>query len=284
MKSSNSKWGSMAMLIVILAALLLLSACGAPKTVPDKTIEWAVEDFMKSTFEPLGLNPGCTYSVAHTADSATKSDTIHIDLALDDTHFNGTSSYDATYVYDKSSGLWSVARGGEWSGVTIDQYKNVDLKKDTVIGAFEKNGFVIERESIIEGTQEDMSPDYLPEGVICNSAWTYIPSSDDLILVQLLLEGENAGAKTYDAIREELKGLFQDEIAYGSEIEENQVKGNNYEITIMHAIQDGMVINARYGYVENDIIVFAMFKELETIANSDKWMNKTMADLGLPLL
>ncbi len=120
------------LILVLLLAVMVtcLSACGAEKTIPEKTVEWAIEDFIKGQYGSLENAPQYSYVVNHSPDSSTKSDTIHVDLTLNDPHYTAVSAYDATYVYDKGSELWTLQRGGDWSSLKTT---NMNISSDSQI-------------------------------------------------------------------------------------------------------------------------------------------------------
>ena len=102
-------------------AVFALAACGAPKQVPDQTIAWAVEDYLKEC--GYGTASESSYEAIHSYDDSTKTDTVDIALSAEFPTASISTSCKATYQYDKSSGLWSVIRGGEWTPVLVSSYR-----------------------------------------------------------------------------------------------------------------------------------------------------------------
>ena len=102
-------------------AVFALAACGAPKQVPDQTIAWAVEDYLKEC--GYGTASESSYEAIHSYDDSTKTDTVDIALSAEFPTASISTSCKATYQYDKSSGLWSVIRGGDWEPVLVNTYR-----------------------------------------------------------------------------------------------------------------------------------------------------------------
>ena len=107
---------------------------------PDKTLDGVVEDYVKDHFGHLGLSPSYSYTVSHSPDAPTGTDTVHLVLSLKDPHFIGSATYDGTFVYDRYKKLWSALRGSAWTPVSVERYTHVSISKDSVDQAFRKNG------------------------------------------------------------------------------------------------------------------------------------------------
>ena len=98
-----------------------LTSCSAPKEVPEQTIAWVVEDYLQGS--GLGAVAESSYEVTHTPDESTKTDTVHIALDAAFERASLSSSYAATYQYNKASDLWTLIRGGQWQTETVDSYR-----------------------------------------------------------------------------------------------------------------------------------------------------------------
>lgn len=258
------------MIVLILSSAVILTACGSPKMVPDKTIEWAVEDYIKEHFSWLGLSPTYTYTVSHLPDSSTKSDTVHLDLSLTDPHFVGNTSYDATYIYDKSSGLWSVSRGGEWAPVTIDRYTNVSISKETVSQALSKNGFTL-LESDFEVLSDDvLAANSLPSGGRVTSAWSNL--GDKLSLISVVTDSADSAREAFSLVID-MEGLT----SYSQHMDIKTKTGSNYEITQVDGMEEGTYVKGYLGYIDNGAFMFAASSEYDIGESFDK----AMAEIGI---
>lgn len=102
------------LLIVFLSFIIMtIVGCGAQQTVPEKTLEWVVSDYIdKNQLDGPCLES--SYQVTHDPDRKTNSDSVRVYLTMNCQHVTATSTYEATYQYDKSSGLWTLCRGGLW--------------------------------------------------------------------------------------------------------------------------------------------------------------------------
>ena len=60
--------------LALLMFVLLLTACGAPKEVPEQMIVWTVEDYLKES--GYGTVTEHSYEVTHSPDESTKTDTV----------------------------------------------------------------------------------------------------------------------------------------------------------------------------------------------------------------
>ena len=107
--------------LALLMFVLLLTACGAPKEVPEQMIVWTVEDYLKEC--GYGTVTDHSYEVTHSPEESTKTDTVHIALEATCERASLSTSYDATYQYNKASDLWTVIRGGEWQSASIASYR-----------------------------------------------------------------------------------------------------------------------------------------------------------------
>ena len=107
--------------LALLMFALLLTACGTPKEVPEQMIVWTVEDYLKES--GYGTVTEHSYEVTHSPDESTKTDTVHIALEATCERASLSTSYDATYQYNKASDLWTVIRGGEWQSASIASYR-----------------------------------------------------------------------------------------------------------------------------------------------------------------
>ena len=80
-----------------------------------------VEDYLQGS--GLGAVSESSYEVTHTPDESTKTDTVHIALDAAFERASLSSSYAATYQYNKASDLWTLIRGGQWQTETVDSYR-----------------------------------------------------------------------------------------------------------------------------------------------------------------
>lgn len=102
--------------------MLFIAGCGSQKTVPDKMLEWEVEEYLKSNKYLGGAYTNYDYSVVHSPDKSTNTDTVQINLSITYPHNVTSSIFSATYQYDRSSDLWSVLRGGNWDAPNVLSY------------------------------------------------------------------------------------------------------------------------------------------------------------------
>lgn len=115
--------------IILCLFLLFLTGCGAPQAVPDKTIEWLIDDYLKEYSYYGGEYTDYDADVKHDPDRETKTDTVTIDMTITYPHLVAETSYEATYRYDKSKETWDVIRGGEWAPIHVKNYDMTDSLK-----------------------------------------------------------------------------------------------------------------------------------------------------------
>ena len=84
-------------------------------------IVWTVEDYLKEC--GYGTVTDHSYEVTHSPEESTKTDTVHIALEATCERASLSTTYDATYQYNKASDLWTVIRGGEWQSASIASYR-----------------------------------------------------------------------------------------------------------------------------------------------------------------
>lgn len=109
-------------LIASLIAFTCFTGFSMQRTVPDKTLEWVVEDYLDWNRYLGGVYTDYNYVITHDPDKATNTDTVQIHLSITYPHVTAASVYSATYQYDKSSDLWDVLRGGHWGSTDILTY------------------------------------------------------------------------------------------------------------------------------------------------------------------
>lgn len=85
-------------LVLCLTALVMLPgfSFSAEKQVPDKTLEWAVEDYLESL--ELGEPENTEVEIEHDLDEATHTDTVTIHVSAEYPGLTAASSCVTTYV------------------------------------------------------------------------------------------------------------------------------------------------------------------------------------------
>ena len=141
---------SMVLLLTTVFFLLFITGCGPQKTVPDKTLEWEVEEYLKANKYLGGAYTNYDYSVVHSPDKSTNTDTVQINLSVTYPHIVTSSIFNATYQYNRSSDLWSVLRGGNWDAPNVLSY---DITESARIWqqSFESAGWTV----MLEGEGAD---------------------------------------------------------------------------------------------------------------------------------
>ena len=227
-----------------------LAACGAPKQVPDQTIAWAVEDYLKGC--GYGTVTESSYEASHNYDDATKTDTVDIALMAVFPNASFKTSCQATYQYDKSSGLWSVVRGGEWAPVSVNSYRltvspRSILKtiKETDATADFDNKNSLRNELNLESLTEAVD-DWFIEGQ--DSVFAYCESADPETAYNVFLKA----FYTYC-----LKGKIKN---FKSEEVESAV-GENYHCLMWHLDADIYMVCQ-----DNTVLIFGS-SDRETIEN-----------------
>ena len=122
-------------LLILLLSFIVMTivGCGTQLTVPETTLKWVVSDYIDGN----QLDGPClksSYQVTHEPDRKTNSDTVQVYLTMEFQHVTAVSTYEATYQYDKSSGLWTLYRGGLW-----DEAELVSIHIDDTTVGWEKS-------------------------------------------------------------------------------------------------------------------------------------------------
>ena len=136
--------------IIGLALILLICSmggCSGKMAVPDRILEWAVEDYLQSSRYLDRNYTECKTNTSHSFDSETKTDTVKIELILEYPRYVSGAVYNAVYQYDKSEDQWNCIRGGVWEqghsiSVRISDSMNewtAELKKNGLTGISENN-------------------------------------------------------------------------------------------------------------------------------------------------
>lgn len=159
-------------LITALSLLLLcMTGCGAAKTVPDKTIEWEIEDYLKSAPTMGGAYTDYSSEVKHDPDHDTKTDTVSVELTITYPHCIAGVTYEATYQYDKASDLWTVIRGGKWETFHVNRY---DIAASCKLWLNEMNRVGFNSTTMLQGKDEMsnvIADDYPELGDLVIDGW-----------------------------------------------------------------------------------------------------------------
>ena len=126
-----------AVVLCLIALVMLTGYSSAGKQVPEKTLEWAVEDYLESL--GLGEPNSRNAEIDHDTDAATHTDTVTIQLSADYTYYSIGSTCVTTYEYNKASDLWTVIRDGKWEPVHITQY-HLPITAEEIIQVLELSG------------------------------------------------------------------------------------------------------------------------------------------------
>ena len=116
--------------IVFMLVAVLLSGCvklETTRTVPEKMLEWAIEDYFKAHLEQDGDTPTYEYEIQHDPDKETKTDAVSIKLTVTYatsfiSSYTSVTNYNAVYHYDQQADDWSLIRGGQWSREEVKSY------------------------------------------------------------------------------------------------------------------------------------------------------------------
>lgn len=213
-------------LFISAVALLFLSACGSTKTVPDKTIQWVIDDYLKTNEYYGGVYTDYQTEITHDPDSETKTDTVKIKLSITYPHLTASTKYEATYQYDKSSDLWNLIRGGDWESLYVEKYDMTSSFK-LWSEAIQSAGFEVEDKAegreIVSNLVEDSFSEELSTSVKdgwyieawSNSAW----SSVEILCITM------NGKSEADSIYEVIRGQFKNELEL---LEYDGISGGNY--------------------------------------------------------
>lgn len=117
-------------IVCCVLALFCLSGCGKAKTVPDKTIEWVVEDFLNWNSDRGGLYTDYSYTVSHDPDKNTNTDTIIVNLTVWYPHQMCRSEYRGTYQYNRASDNWGLSRDGYWDELMVWSFDISDSEQE----------------------------------------------------------------------------------------------------------------------------------------------------------
>ena len=126
-------------LVLCLTALVMLPgfSFSAEKQVPDKSLEWAVEDYLEGL--ELGEPENTEVEIEHDLDEPTHTDTVTIHVSAEYPGLTATSSCVTTYEYNKATDLWSVIRGGKWEPLRVTEYR-LSIDTEECMEALERLG------------------------------------------------------------------------------------------------------------------------------------------------
>lgn len=168
-----------------LCALMFLfcAGFGLVKTVPEKTLEWVVDDYLDWNQYIGGKYTDYQYKITHDPDKSTNTDTVTIDLTITYPHVTASSNYEMTYQYDKSRDLWEELRGPGWDVLHIDTY-DITSSSRLWMQAFESEGWEFElkaegssfAESLIANVNDGLK-------TACQTGWcidAFYPIESDL--------------------------------------------------------------------------------------------------------
>ena len=132
--------------LLTITVIVSLTACGAPKQVPDQTIAWVVEDYLEECGH--GSTDEFSYETTHSYDSATKTDTVNVSLSANLPTSSLNTSYSGTYQYDKTRDLWTLIRGGNWMPISVRSY-NLIASKNEILKAIREIDYSAEIDETI---------------------------------------------------------------------------------------------------------------------------------------
>lgn len=99
------------MMLMVLGVMISLTGCGNSKEVPESILMMYVEDF--SDYDEDNENIFIEYD--HEYDSDAQMDTVLIKLSCVDIYGHYFRENTVRYMYDRSTGIWTLAKKGNWS-------------------------------------------------------------------------------------------------------------------------------------------------------------------------
>ena len=171
------------LIAIVLVATMIISlagftAYGFSEEVPDLMIKWLVEDYVA---ELENKPESYSYDVEHNLDSGTKTDSITVTLTVLYSNNEAHSVYTGIYQYNKSTELWSLIRGGEWTELELKLNENLE---DIAFWASELSPLDLSTVSLVASNQEDidsfLSSAHITGDYNIESAWMLVATDSVL--------------------------------------------------------------------------------------------------------
>jgi hypothetical protein len=184
----------------------------ASSEVPEKMIQWEIDDYLEEFSDFGGAYTDYTVSITHDPDKETKTDTVSIDLTITYPSSIANNQWQITYQYDKSKETWDVLRTSGWEPPRVKQYFIKETFQEWS-DAYYKTDFGFEHgdDEIVEEIGDIMEIIIDPDGQIRDAWKINVSGSKDKrysinlnVTVEIIKDEGNATPLDFNNIEEKI--------------------------------------------------------------------------------